>query len=165
VEDLVDAVVSSFASLIALNDRLLNTALEGLTDEEGWRHPGDANPIHWIAGHVARYRNGLAGVLGVGLDLPWASAFEMKTQPDPAECPATLAQIREAIVSLSERLSRRLAEMTDEELAAPAPFKVRVPDQTIRGLITFMTFHEIYHVGQITYVKKWLGYPGVVDGQ
>jgi uncharacterized damage-inducible protein DinB len=161
----MDPVVSAFASLIAINDRLLGTALEGLTDEESWRHPGDANPIYWMVGHVARYRNGLASALGVGLDLPWASAFEMKTQPDPTAAATTLGEIRAAITSLSERLSKRLADLSDADLAAPAPFKLRVPDQTVRGLITFMTFHEVYHVGQIAYVRKWLGYPGIVDGQ
>jgi uncharacterized damage-inducible protein DinB len=161
----MDPVVAAFSQLMALDDRLVTTALDGLTDEEAWRHPGDANPLYWIAGHITRYRNGLATAFGVGLDLPWASAFEIKSQPDPANCPVSLAEIRATFATLSERLNKRLPELTDADLSAAAPFKVRIADQTMRGLITFLTFHEIYHVGQIAYVKKWLGYPGVIDGQ
>ncbi len=161
----MDPVVAAFGSLIKINDRLLGNALEGLTDEESWRHPGDANPIYWLAGHIAGSRNGLATALGVGLDLPWASAFRMKTQPDPAGCTVALSDIRCAIAALSEGLSKRFAELTETDLAGAASFQLPVPDQTIRGLITFLTFHEVYHVGQMAYVKKWLGYPGIVDGQ
>jgi uncharacterized damage-inducible protein DinB len=161
----MDPVVSAFASVMAINDRLVACSLDGLTDEEAWKHPGEANPIHWLVGHITRYRNAIASTCGVGLDLPWASAFEMKTQPDPTHPAVSLADMRAAFTALSERLSKRFRELTAVDLSAAAPFKLRVPDQTMRGFITFMTFHEVYHVGQIAYVKKWLGYPGVVDGQ
>jgi hypothetical protein len=32
-------------------------------------------------------------------------------------------------------------------------------------MAAFFAYHEAYHIGQMAYVRKWLGYPGLVDGQ
>ena len=32
-------------------------------------------------------------------------------------------------------------------------------------MIAFFAYHESYHLGQIAYVRKWIGGPGIVDGQ
>jgi uncharacterized damage-inducible protein DinB len=161
----MDPVVGALAQLIAINDRLLGKALDGLTEEEGWRHPGDANPICWIVGHLTVYRNGLAKALGTGEDLPWARFFEMKSQPDQSAGGPSLAEIRAALQGVSERLAARFEQLTDAELSAVAPRRVPIADRTVRGLIAFLAYHESYHVGQVAYLRKWLGYPGIVDGQ
>jgi uncharacterized damage-inducible protein DinB len=63
------------------------------------------------------------------------------------------------------KLSAKYAELSDAELAAEAPFKLPTPDPTLRGMIAFFAYHESYHLGQIAYVRKWIGGPGIVDGQ
>jgi hypothetical protein len=162
----MDPVVAAFSVLIGLNDRLVGRALDGLSDEEAWRHPGtDPNPTYWIAAHVTAARNALASAVGVGLDLPWAGRFDMKTQPDPAAGGPPLADIRAAFTTLGERLTGRFATLSEAELAEASPRAFPTPDKTVRGTIGFLTFHETYHVGQLAYLRKWLGYPGIVDGQ
>ena len=162
----MDPIVSAFAQFIGLNDHLIGKALDGLTEEEAWRLPGaDSNPVIWIAGHVAASRSALVGALGGGVDLPWAARFGQKTQPDQAAGGPSLGEIRAAIATLTERLMERLAALTDADLARAAPRSFPIPDRTVRGMIVFLVYHESYHVGQLAYLRKWLGYPGVVDGQ
>lgn len=161
----MDPVLSACVTMFALNDRFFGKALDGLSLEEAWKHPADANPIYWIAGHVAVYRASLASRLGVGPEPSWAHLFKIKTQPDPAAAGPTLSEICRTFSEAKELVVARFASLTDAELSAEAPVKLPIPDPTVRGMIVFSAYHETHHVGQIAYVKKWLGYAGVVDGQ
>lgn len=57
----------------------------------------------------------------------------------------------------------RLEELTEAELSAPAPRSFAIPDRSVRGAITFLAYHEGYHIGQMAFLRKWLGFPGLVD--
>ena len=161
----MDPVMAAAAHMFGTNEHLLTKALVGLSDEDAWKHPGDANPIYWIVGHLAVYRHRLASLVGAGADLPWADVFKRTSQPDPESGGPALSEIREAFVAALSVLTARLAELTDAELSADAPVKLPTPDPTLRGMIIFFAYHEAYHVGQVAYALKWLGQPGIVDGQ
>ena len=163
----MDPVVRTFSQLLTVNDGLLRKALEGTSDEEAWRAPGaDANPLYWIAGHLAIYRNNLAQTLGAGgRELAWASLFRRTSQPDAAAGGPKLAEILETLLTSSQQLQERFPQLQEADLAVEAAIRVPSKDRTIRGLIAFMVYHEAYHVGQLAYLKKWLGYPGIIDGQ
>lgn len=161
----MDPVLAACTTMMGANDHLLGKALEGLSPDDGWQHPGDGNPIHWIAGHVTIYRHSLLATLGAGAEVPWSAAFKRLTQPDPSADVPPLGEVLAAFRSAAPRLVARYAELSETDLSAPAPFKLPTTDPTVRGMIAFFAYHETYHVGQIAYVKKWLGYPGIVDGQ
>jgi uncharacterized damage-inducible protein DinB len=161
----MDPVMAACVNMYRTNDHLLNKALDGLSDEDAWKHPGDGNPIYWIAGHMAVYRHSLAATLGVGSPLPWADVFKRTSQPDPSAKGPALSEIREALAAAAGPLTKRFAELTDADLSPAAPMKLPTQDPSVRGMISFFAYHESYHVGQIAYIKKWLGSPGIVDGQ
>ena len=52
----MDPVLATSLTMMGTNEKLLGKALEGLSTEDAWKHPGDANPIYWIAGHVSSSR-------------------------------------------------------------------------------------------------------------
>ena len=58
-----------------------------------------------------------------------------------------------------KRLRAKLATITEEEFAAPinTPSSCRTSTPLVDAL-AFFAFHEAYHVGQLGYVKKALGY-------
>jgi hypothetical protein len=161
----MDPVLSASLTTFATNDRFIAKALDGLTEADARKHPGDANPIYWILGHIAVYRSTVAVLLGVGSEVPWAAPFKRLSQPDPNATVPSLPEIHTAMTTAMAPLAARFAELTDAELAADAPFKLPTPDPSMRGLIAFFAYHEAYHLGQIAYVVKWLGKPGIVDGQ
>jgi hypothetical protein len=47
-------------------------------------------------------------------------------------------------------------------LSTPATRAFTPAIKTVRDQIAFMTMHDTYHVGQLGYVRKTLGLPGVV---
>ena len=161
----MDPVVTPFAQLMGLNDHLLGKALAGIKPDDLARRPGpNSNPLLWIVGHIVATRNLLARALGAGLDLPWAGKFAQKSAFDEtAEYPEA-AELEKILRQLSAQLQVRLTQLSDAELSARGPREFPIPDKTVRGTIAFLIYHEAYHVGQVGYLKKWLGYPGIVDG-
>jgi len=59
---------------------------------------------------------------------------------------------------VSAKLLASLAGTPAEVLAKPAPKGPPSFDGKISGLVAFLAFHETYHVGQVSYLRKWLGY-------
>jgi DinB superfamily len=151
------------AQLYAFNTNLYEKALEGLDREQALRQPTpNGNPILWIAGHLASSRFGIAAMLGQERPLPWAKVFHRgSTLEDPSALPE-LSVVLEGWRDISAVLVPRLAAATDAELAPPAPRPFPIEDKTIRGAVTFLAFHEGYHLGQISYIRRGLGLSGLV---
>lgn len=160
----MDPVVTPFAQLMGINDHLIGRALLGLRPDDMRRRPGaGSNPLLWVVGHIVSTRNLMARSLGGGLDLPWASKFAQKSTFDEAADYPDAAELEKVLRQLSAQLQVRLSQLSDADLSAPGPRDFPIPDKSLRGAIAFLVYHEAYHVGQVGYLKKWLGYPGIVD--
>lgn len=160
----MDPVVASHAQLLAVNATLINRALATLTDDEIWMRPGErSNSIGWLLGHVAWSRAALLRIIGgEPVNLPGGEVFARGAQAsDRSAYPAT-ADTVSVLKTVNERLKARMATMDEATLSAPSPFEVPIADKSVRGAVAFLTFHDSYHVGQIAYVLKWLGKPGLV---
>ena len=58
-----------------------------------------------------------------------------------------------------DRVVERVAELTPEELAAPAPYSPGGnPDETVGSLIGLLAFHQSYHTGQTGILRRVLGH-------
>ncbi len=157
--------IAPVAQLYGVTTALFEKALTGLDREALLRRPGtETNPILWIAGHLASSRFGLASALGCQRDVPWGTLFfKGNAAGDLATLPE-IGSIQGAWRDISQVLATRLDELTEAELSAPFPRSFPIPDGSSRGAITFLAFHEGYHVGQMALLRKWLGFPGLVDG-
>jgi uncharacterized damage-inducible protein DinB len=162
----MDPAIAPFAELLGVDDRLLGKALDAVKPEDLAKRPGPhSNPLVWLIGHVVVSRNLLARTAGAPvLELAWANRFARKSQFDEAAGHPPLEELRRTLGELSARLQARLPQLTDGELSAPAPARLPALTPDVRGAIAFLVYHEAYHVGQVGYVMKWLGYPGIVDG-
>jgi uncharacterized damage-inducible protein DinB len=62
--------------------------------------------------------------------------------------------------TITPRLHAKLTELDDAFLAGPA--RLQVPGtRTAADELAFFALHESYHVGQLAYLRKGLGYPGM----
>jgi hypothetical protein len=160
----VSPSVTPVLEIIKLDTRLFEKALGGLDRQALVRRVVEhANPMIWIAGHLTSTRFGMAAFLGGSQESPFGPAFGRGAQvPDESALPSAeevLAVWREA----SEIVMRRLADVTADQLAARAPRDFPIGDKTILGALTFLTYHEGYHLGQMALIRKSLGLPGLVD--
>ena len=153
--------IQPVAQIYALNTRMYEQGVEGVDDQSLRRRPADGNnPLLWIAGHLASTRFGVCQILGVNREIPWGKTFFRGASVDPAALPA-MEGIRESWREISGLLQQRLEAVSEAELAAPAPKRFPIPDTTVRGAVTFLGWHEGYHIGQMSFVRRWLGLPGL----
>jgi DinB superfamily len=160
----VDPVIAPSVAIFQANSRLFERAVDDLSAEQLVRSASEAsNPILWIAGHVANTRFGLSAMLGRKLHRPWGDIFNRSATRPAADAYPQLSVIRGAWIHVGTALMARFEELTDAELRAPAPRPFPIPDKSMRGVIAFLAYHEGYHLGQMSYVRKWLGLPGLMD--
>jgi len=150
------------AMMFKINENLISRALEGVSDEQLWTRPSQHNnPILWLIGHLVRTRARLLSAIGEPFDTGWGDAFARGSTVEERANYPTRDQIARMMVEVSPRLYTRLESLTDAELERPASGPV--PSiKTVADLATFLTMHESYHVGQLSYIRKGLGLPGLV---
>ena len=66
--------------------------------------------------------------------------------------------------SATDELVRRLGSLSGASLAAPSPPWLRTNDGTLLGALAFAAMHEAYHVGQMGFLRKWLGLDPIFEG-
>jgi hypothetical protein len=145
----------TYADLYTMNFQALRALCRDLTEDEARRRPdGRQNPALWMAGHVATYRFEALSLLG---GTPSSGAglkalFGQDVRSDPATWP-TLADVLADLGALHRELVDRIRALGD---AAFDPV-VTTPAGSQLPAIAFFHFHESYHLGQLGYVRTWLG--------
>ena len=160
----IPSAIEPIALIFKLNNEMVVRSLAGLNDEECWRRPDAAgNPILWLVGHATISRAHLLAKLGHTYDHGLGTLFDRGARPkEPADYPSRAA-IESAWQETRGRMRDAFAVLTDEWLAA-APSGRPLPGVANNtGLIAFLAFHESYHVGQMGYLRRLLGHPGVAD--
>lgn len=155
------AVTAPIAMIFSFNEPLVYQALNGLTQEELWRAPGTHNNgMLWVAGHVVHSRATVLGFLGEAVSTGWGTLFRRgAVLVDRSEYPSR-EDIERVMRDVSPRLRAKLTSLTDDVLTRPAT--IQVPGtKTLADELAFFALHDSYHVGQLAYIRKSLGYPGL----
>lgn len=147
---------------MGVNTWLFNTALKDTAIEHVIIRPSDkANSMLWNAGHVTTSRYFLGNILGLEDKHPWGELFD-RGQPvvDDDKYPS-VEDIKSAFEDITSKLMARFEAITDEELKAEHGYGFPIEDKTRKGAITFLSLHESYHMGQISYTRRLLGLDGL----
>jgi uncharacterized damage-inducible protein DinB len=147
--------------VFSFNDYFVLQALEGLSHEELWRAPTSYNnPMLWVAGHVVQTRAMVLQMLGDRVETGWGNLFDRGTKIGDAKQYPSGAEIARVMREVSPRLHDALSTLSDEHLSKPA--SLPIPGiKTLADELAFFALHDSYHVGQLAYIRKSLGYPGL----
>lgn len=141
------------------NTNIVKKATDVIRPEHWFLKPGDvSNHMMWVVGHLVVSRASVLKLLGSEWSTPWDSLFARGAKPAPQNQYPGVEDICLAWNDVSNQLSASLASVPADVLANPAPKGAPSYDGKVGGLVAFLAFHETYHVGQVTYLKKWLGY-------
>src|SRR5262249_45049194 len=141
------------------NGDIVTKAFTDISPEHWFRAPGDdSNHLMWEAGHVIWSRGNIVKLLGQEWSTSWTSLFARGAAPPSREQLPGVDEVRSTWQELSGKLLTSLDGAPPDLLAKPAPQGPPTFDGKISGVIAFLAFHETYHVGQISYLRKWLGY-------
>jgi uncharacterized damage-inducible protein DinB len=143
------------------NTDLVTKAVADIPADEWLRKPGDgSNHLLWVMGHLVWARGNVVKTLGSPWSLDWAKQFSRGAAGvDAADYPA-VEEVSKAWADVSAELPKFLAAASPELL--DKPHDKPTFDGKMGGFIAFLAFHETYHVGQVGYLRKWLGHSQLV---
>lgn len=143
--------------ILNLNERLFINALAEVTDEQAKeRLSKHNNPLSWLATHTVWARYNMAGMLGQAVENPYAGYFEGFKPFEESMKFDSIEKIKEEWEKASALVRKGLSSVTEEQLAADAPFKNPAGDHSIGGAMAFLSQHESYDIGQMGLLKKFL---------
>jgi hypothetical protein len=159
----VPSQISIAAHAFGQSKALLAKSIDGLTPEEWLSSPTEtSNPPLWIVGHLVWARSMALKLLGTKWERPWLPFFARGAKlPTGAECPSP-EEVVLGWQEVSAELTAALEGATAEILAGAAPEKSPSFDGKVSGMVTFLAFHEAYHVGQAAYLRRWMGHGRIV---
>lgn len=160
----MSADVSMITNTLKSNTQLFKQSTTGIPPEKWLARPGgESNHLLWIAGHVVVHRALIPKLLGREWSAPWEKLFARGTPLAAAEQLPSVDEVQRAWTEVTELLKASLAGAPAEVVAQPVTKPFPSLDGTVAGSIAFLSFHETYHLGQMSYLRKWLGY-GQVAG-
>jgi len=155
--------LATIGNMFKANTSLFEKATREIPAERWLVQPGeDSNHLLWIAGHVVVSRGSAVKTLGGEWSAPWEKLFARGAQRAAAQEYPEPAEIQQAWQEVSEKLVAALPKASKEMLETPVAKGQPSLDGTVGGIIAFLCLHETYHMGQMGYVRKCLGYGQVV---
>jgi uncharacterized damage-inducible protein DinB len=153
--------LSVVQQMLEIQKKLFLNVIDNISEEDSERRPNkETNHIKWISGHLIASRYMMLSFLGVNLEFPYNEQFSGKKKIDEINDFPTLDQLKEGWEELNSKLQEAIQNADESTLSADAPFG----GKTIRDLLIFLTHHEAYHIGQISILRKVLGYDSMKYG-
>jgi len=114
--------------------------------------------FQWIAAHLANTKCHAANRLGADFELRWDKEVGGMTAvyKDGVTYPSK-NEILEVWNPVTDRYLELLTQTTDVQLEQSVDFQPPGVPATVQGLITFLAFHESYHIGQLGMLVSQLG--------
>lgn len=169
----MDAFTHTIEQYELLTDWYLNS-LEGIEDKDGSKSlNGFTNSLEWIAAHLLVERHKLINLLEGEIE-PYAyydklvdptappphnRAFNVDTKYQP------LSEIRSKWIGYSTVFIAALKKADVSILSKTLPSNSLTGGNKAENLLVFLAVHEGYHIGQMSLMRKALGYGGMKLGR
>jgi uncharacterized damage-inducible protein DinB len=160
-----NALAETLTTQYRMNGFIVRINLEGITQAESLvRAVPNGNHINWIVGHVVSTRCALLPALHQEppVDREKLGPYTRGSHVVGDAEYLSLEQLLQWFDETQERVLAGVAALTDEELAAPAPFSPGGGPETLASLLMKSTVHEGYHLGQTGILRRVIGKPGAI---
>jgi uncharacterized damage-inducible protein DinB len=159
----MDARLGPILLQLQLNEGLFKKSMADMSEiHASTQIEGGGNSAAWIAGHLASYRFELAKPIGLKLDDPFGKLYAYGCEIQDKSAYPPLADIMATYDTVCEAIKVRLENLTASDLDRETDAHYTAKEPTVINSVAFLTFHETYHVGQLSYIRKLLGYPSIV---
>lgn len=149
--------IIGLANILKLNERLFINALENITHEQAKeRLTEHNNPINWLSNHILWGRYKILELLGkTEHKNPYMGLFENFRPYDEDIKLNQIEYIKEEWSKVAILINEALETVTEERLAEEAKSVTPIGISTIFGSLSFLVWHESYHLGQVAFLKKY----------
>lgn len=157
--DILKPVLEQFA----FNGSLFALAFDDVTNEESRIPPSDdAATLNWLGGHLVTSRYHVLQLLGHKQEIPWQGRYERAVDPVEQES-VTIERIVGAWDLVTPRMLSAMATADKRKLQTAPSSPFPTIEQSTLAALAFMANHEAYHIGQLSYVRRCLGKPPLVE--
>lgn len=157
----IPAAIATAAENYRFNFDFLVKTVKDLPPELWQTRPGGkGNHIAWIVGHVIWTRHRLLARLGVEWSQPWLDLFARGATLDDAMAYPSPEILLSAWQDIDGTLITALENAAEDALAQPVTQGPPSTNGKVSGIVNFLAIHETQHLGQIVYVRCWLGHKG-----
>ncbi|NND70635.1 MAG: DinB family protein [Rhodothermales bacterium] len=147
--------------IVLFNNALFKACTGDISETESIEKPSEnTNSLKWILGHVVTGRFVLGELCGMKKDLPWDGMFMAAT--DNEDLPA-LPEIVATFDKMTPQLMRAMAVLDEKALQTAPSSAFPTAEKTTLAALAFLLQHESYHLGQISYIRRFLDKMGLVD--
>jgi hypothetical protein len=135
--------------LFSSNERVFKINFQDITHDESLLEMNNCNSVNWIIGHMVYIRNTILS----HLNLPPLADEKMKEVYGRGVIKPDMAKAMEL---------ETLKKMYEDSQPYIMNGVIKVNDEAVLEQLTFMGFHEAYHLGQIGLLRKMLGKEGAI---
>lgn len=151
------------AQNFSIGDSLLERALSDVSKEHlHTRIDERGNSLLWVAGHITTYRYAVAQLIGLPDKCPFGELFAQGAPLKPDDEYPPVEEIKLAFVEMSGKLKEGFENLTAEDLDKEIAKGYPISQNDVLHAISFLAFHESYHIGQLGYIRRLLGYEKMV---
>lgn len=145
-----------------LNSRLLLNCFEGVDDDKSKIRPNEqTNHMNFILCHLLDARLVLAKLFGFELTNPYQQLFDGANGIDQMREIPPLQDLLANWEHVAEFISQRWNQVNPALLRNGSPFSLPLVENTVLGAVTFLLQHEASHIGQLAFIRKFLGLPAM----
>lgn len=146
--------------LFEYNKYCIEVNTEGLTQADSLIQPQPAgNCLNWTLGHIVASRQGILALLQQpqNWDKRDSARYTRGSQPIVhADGAFTLERLLTDFQCSQDGVLRGLSKLTQHD------FDKQLDQKTLGEKVSFLYFHETYHVGQVGLLRRMAGKPGVI---
>ena len=141
------------------NNGIYGRTTQGIPPEQWLIQPcQESNHLLWVVAHAAVTRAVGVRLLGGDWSAPWQSLFTRgQNRVENGRYPS-VEEVQQAWNEISEKLLSALPTATPELMDKPVEKGKPSIDGTVGGTLGFLCLHESYHLGQMGFIRKWLGH-------
>ena len=147
--------------------QVIKLNLEGVTHQDSLVQPSPGgNCLNWVLGHLLWVYDQALPLVKEQPVLEESTLNRYARGSAPLQNPSEAIQfdvLVKALDKATERIDAGLANLTTTELDARAPFSPNNdPNETLRSLLSTVSFHQAYHAGQTGVLRRLIGKPGAI---
>ena len=143
---------------LKLNTKLCTNCFIGIDEKLASERVTDkVNSMSFILIHMLDARYYMAKIAGVHLTNPYKEQFKSVNKIEDYLTPPPIEEILEYWRELSELLEDALLNANESDLKKETKLKFPIEDKSKFGGLVFLTQHDSYHLGQLSFLRKLLG--------
>ena len=158
----MDQRLGPLLDILELNTTLVHNCCRDVNEEDAQRRLNQqGNSVAFLVAHLTEVRHFLAEQAGQPLDNPLGEALANASSIDELDDVPVLAAGLKAWERISDHLLPALRAVPAESLDEVTERSFPIAGDTRLAMIAFLVQHESYHVGQLGYLRRQLGYPAM----